>query len=554
MNDTLIQQLADQFELTPDQAQEALDGFLNAFHGQLEAHGEASLNGLGTFTASPDGLTFAPDELAAFAVNGRFAGLDVMTLDEPLDALVPEIADPVEDTEQPLSAAVPPTLVSDEPPADAAPSPTTTEDEAPEPDDEPLLADASAVEDLSADEPQDADAETSPVIDLQAVLGAMATEPGEETPTVPVSDEAPASEAEADEDPDGFDSFFDEWTQDDFDATRTTSTADSDALLGAAPLGLASSADDLVPSFRQALDEADDEPEAPRATETADTAAHAESHEDDAQDAPAEEVAAHAPLPETGHAETPDASTPDVHDTVADFDGAEETQPDAVQPSDLAETAEDHEYAAADAPAEEMEEASTAALLPTEDAEDEPTDEADTEDTIDLSALDTAEKDPAGTEDEPTEEAGTEETFDLSALDAFDEETTATAATEAEDTFDLSAFDALTEEPSTEDETVDEADTDETFDLSALDAFDEAAAATAEADTEEEPIDEADTEETFDLSAFGALTEEADTEEELVDGPDAANTFDLSAFDALTEEPSTEGEPVDESETEETFD
>lgn len=152
MATSLIDQLAERLDLTPNDARQALTDLSSHVKEQLDDRGEASVPGLGVFRTGPEGLTFEPNQTLALSVNQRYAGLKPVTVG----------ADPSASFRKQEVVA---------PPSAAAPEPPPEEPEAAE---EPKTAGETeelteAIEELEATEEPEA-AEEPAEDDIDALL------------------------------------------------------------------------------------------------------------------------------------------------------------------------------------------------------------------------------------------------------------------------------------------------------------------------------------------------------------------------------------------------
>lgn len=158
MSVSLHDQLAEELNCSPDDAERALRDYLETIAARVRRGETVSVPGLGTFTASDEGLHFSPSASLQDAVNYRNAGLSPLPVSDEPDAPpsptalydAPPEDDTDTDTDEPVTDAPIDEDVTEETTAEA------TED-APPADAVPDLSDDWATE-LDADEKDEAEA------------------------------------------------------------------------------------------------------------------------------------------------------------------------------------------------------------------------------------------------------------------------------------------------------------------------------------------------------------------------------------------------------------
>lgn len=79
----LLSRLAQHLDIAPDEAESALERFVERVEERLAQENEARVPGLGRFYRHEGSLAFEPSTSLALAANHRFAGLAAMTVDVP---------------------------------------------------------------------------------------------------------------------------------------------------------------------------------------------------------------------------------------------------------------------------------------------------------------------------------------------------------------------------------------------------------------------------------------------------------------------------------------
>ena len=85
MSSSIIEQLAERFGIHTDDAAQALNTYVQEVKQQAVTVGHSSLPGLGILHLEEDTLSFVPDPALGMIANYRYAGLEVLPLNEPVE-------------------------------------------------------------------------------------------------------------------------------------------------------------------------------------------------------------------------------------------------------------------------------------------------------------------------------------------------------------------------------------------------------------------------------------------------------------------------------------
>lgn len=99
-NEEIIKQIAGILNRTEEEVSEELSNLVTRVEDEVKAHGESTIQGLGTFKKVNDKLEFIPDDTLALEINHKYAGMEEIEIAEPdKEGLDEEIEMPVEEPE-----------------------------------------------------------------------------------------------------------------------------------------------------------------------------------------------------------------------------------------------------------------------------------------------------------------------------------------------------------------------------------------------------------------------------------------------------------------------